>query len=246
MIIHKISNRIKKYSAIAAACALLKAFTPSVVNADDISKGMRGPTNWQIDERVFYLKNQQGLESLTNTLFFKCWDNTKWGFAIASYKWGSSGKGTTDITLGGGPQFTSGNFYFLPYAAITLPTGELSNQRFDEKIGVLATYLNDNKKFEVDLALQYAFTGKNNQGINPPNELYVGMVSGGKLTSKIRGVAGVTVLRKDNSDYLLNLRSVLRYTFSRAVHIELVGDMSISSNNIPKKKDVGLQLRWNF
>ncbi len=224
-----------------------------IAYADDISKGMRGPTNWQVDGRTFYLKRPNSLEALTNTFVLKGWDGKesgKWGFLNASYKSTNgpdgSNNGTMDITLGGGPRFSTGNFHFLPYFALTLPTGELGNQRYDEKIGLLATYLTSNKKFEVDLASQYTFTGKDKEGINQPNELYAGLVLGGEIVKNVRGVAGFTAKRKGNGDYLLNLKSILRYTFSKYVHVELVGETSVANRNIPKKKTVGLQFRWNF
>jgi len=229
------------------------ATTLGSAHADDISKGMRGPTNWQIDGQAFYLKRPSGLEALTNTFILKYWDGKtsgKWGFVIAPYKFTNgpdgSSNGTMDITLGGGPRFSTSNLHFLPYFALTLPTGELGNQRHDEKIGLLATYLTSNKKFEVDIAAQYTFTGKDKEGINQSNELYVGLVLGGKITDKIRSVAGFTAQRKGNGDYLLDIKSIMRYTFSKNVHVELVGETSVANRNILKKKDVGLQFRWNF
>lgn len=238
-------------------CMLAWIFTLTTIlgsaYADDIFKGIRGPTNWQVDGRAFYLKRPNGLEALTNTFVLKYWDGKtsgKWGFLNASYKStnGPDGpsNGTMDITLGGGPRFSTNNLHFSPYFALTLPTGELGNQRYDEKIGLLATYLTSNKKFEVDVASQYTFTGKDKEGINLPNELYIGLVIGGKITDKIRSVAGFTAKRKGDGDYLLDIRSVIRYTFSKHVHVELVGETSVANRNIPKKKDVGLQFRWNF
>ena len=43
----------------------------SIARADDIFKGVKGPTNFQVDERINYSKNEKKLESLTNNLILK-------------------------------------------------------------------------------------------------------------------------------------------------------------------------------
>lgn len=223
--------------------------------ADDIYKGVRGPTNFQIDERVQYSKNENNIESLTNNFILKYWDGDKVGkFAFVSlpYKlvnsYNSSNQGFGDVTIGAGPRGKIKNLHYFLYGASTLPTGnsKLSNKRYDIKAGTFITYLTKDKKFEIDGALEYNFTGKNNSGINPSNELYFSVLSGGVINNKIRFATGITDLIKDNKDFALNSRSVLRYTFSPRVHLEVVGDVGLKSKNIPKSNSLGIYLRYNF
>ena len=94
--------------------------------------------------------------------------------------------------------------------------------------------------------MEYKITGENKLDINPPNELYGGLLAGGKLTEKIRFATGVTGLLNENHDYVLNSRTVLRYTFSKRVHLEAVFDKGLESRDMPKGSSIGIFVRYNF
>lgn len=55
----------------------------SIAKADDIFKGVKGPTNFQLDERVTYSRNERNIETITTNLILKYWDGNeigRWGF----------------------------------------------------------------------------------------------------------------------------------------------------------------------
>ena len=228
----------------------------SIAKADDIFKGIKGPTNFQIDERVTYSRNDRDIETITNNLILKYWDGDstdigKWAFVNLPYRILTSPnpkEGLGDITLGMGPRGKIDGLHWFLYGSLTIPSNNegLSNKRYDIKTGTLITYLTEDKNFEVDGVLEYNITGENNKEINPSNEFYSGVLIGGKISDKIRYVTGLTNLFKDNGDFVLNSRSVFRYTFSPSFHFEVVGDLSLSSKNISKSKNLGLFLRYSF
>ena len=228
----------------------------SIAKADDIFKGIKGPTNFQIDERVTYSRNDRDIETITNNLILKYWDGDstdigKWAFVNLPYRIltsPNSREGLGDITLGFGSRGKIDNFHWFLYGSLTTPSGKkgLSNERYDLKIGTLVTYLTEDKKFEMDGVLEYNNTGKSSKGINPSNEIYSGVLAGGKVSDKIRAVTGLINSVKDNGDFILNSRSVFRYTFSPTIHLELAGDLSLANKNIPKSKNLGLFLRYNL
>ena len=224
--------------------------------ADDIFKGIRGPTNFQADARLTYSKNERNIESLTNNFILKYWDGEgadagKFAFINLPYRlatFPNSNVGFGDITLGAGPRGKIQELNYFLYGALTIPTGnsKLSNQRHDIRAGTFMTYLTKDKKFHIDGALEYNFTGKNNSGINPPNEFYSGILVGGVISDKIRVATGLTDLVKNNGDFMLNSRSVFRYTFSPSMHFEFVGDVGIKNKNMPKFNSLGIFARYNF
>ncbi|HLC66083.1 MAG TPA: hypothetical protein VJK52_00405, partial [Candidatus Nanoarchaeia archaeon] len=66
----------------ALAAALLCAAASA--SADDIYKGVRGPTTVQSDTRVAYAENSAGVQSQTATEIVKLWTGKQhgwWGFA---------------------------------------------------------------------------------------------------------------------------------------------------------------------
>ncbi len=246
---------LKNKIVLLCAAASLLFVNPSY--ADDIFKGVKGPTNWQIDERVGYSKNERA-RTLTNRVILKYWDGDgfgKWGFVSVPYKSTSSQnvsrKGLGDIILGGGPRGRTNNLNWFLYGALSLPTGDsegkisLGKGRNDKKVGGLVTYLTSDKKFEIDGSLEYNFTGKDREGHNPPDELSAGIVAGGRTTKKTRFVTGLRNISRDG-DYLLTSISVFRYTFSPAIHTEFVVDIGLKSKNIPKKNSLSVYLRYNF
>ncbi len=254
--VRTIQPKIK--ATLIGLAALVTSALPA--SADVIFKGARGPTDWQLDVRAAYARNEKGVETITETLFLKYWDGKqkgKWFFANVPYKHISSSHkesaGIGDITLGAGPRGTVGNFHFLPYGGITLPTASvnsagtpaLGNGRHDLKAGCFVTYLTKGKGFEVDGSLEYAVTGENRQKVNPPNELAAGFVVGGKL-GHFRTAAGLTGFRRENGDYLLNARGTVRYIVSQKIHFEVIGDKTVQNENIPKATSVIGIMRYNF
>ncbi|MBI2129309.1 hypothetical protein HYU07_03645 [Candidatus Woesearchaeota archaeon] len=236
------SYLIKNLKVIAAGGLCLMTALLSNVRADDIFKGLRGPTNWQLDERIAYSRNEKNVETVTNNLILKYWDGDefgKFGFISLPYKFidstNLSENGLSDISIGAGPR------------GRTFPTGNkgLGNERYDLKTSILATYLTADKKYGLDGILEYAFTGENKKDINPPNETYLGLLAGRKITDKIRFATGPTSTVKDNGDYIANWRAVIRYTVSPKLHFELVGDKGIDGHNIPESTGIGLYVRRN-
>jgi hypothetical protein len=229
--------------ALAAALALAK---PAM--SDDIFKGRKGPTDVQLDLRAGLIRNEAGIETLANTLIMKYWPESAsiWGFTATPYKFTNGIKGTGDLSVGAGPRIVinDGKLSFLPYVGAVLPTGQLSNRRFDEIIGFHGTYLAAGNKFEADVSAQYTFAGKKD-GAEQPNEWYVGALAGGG-SAKIRGIAGITHLQKTNRDSLTRLRAVGRYTFSKNMHLELAIEKGIASRNILKDYSAAVYFRWNI
>jgi len=84
----------------------------SIAKADDIFKGVRGPTKFQLDGRLTYSKNERNIESLTNNFILKYWDGEgadagKFAFINLPYRlatFPNSNVGFGDITLGAGPR----------------------------------------------------------------------------------------------------------------------------------------------
>lgn len=248
-------NRLIKYCLAGTLASLI----PSRTHSDDIFKGVKGPTNWQLDERINYKENENKVKTLSNNLILKYWDGEKigkWGFLHLPYAFITNEKETNqglgDISLGGGPRFTAYNFHFFPTASLKLPTGDFTDKiplgdgRYDTKLSLFTTYLTQNKKFHIDSALEYNLTGENKKNINPPNEIYGALLVGGEVIPNVRLATGFTHLMKENGDYLFNMRSILRYTFSPSFHLELVGDVGIESRNISEGFSLGLFLRYNF
>ena len=249
-----------KSKIIIGAWLLTLASFVSRIYADDIYKAVKPPTNWQIDERIAYSNNNKGIESLTNNLILKYWDGNKfgkWGFINLPYKQINSPKdsknGIGDIAVGAGPRGTIKDLHYFLYAALTFPTGNseanLGNGRYDSKVGLMTTYLTFDKRYELDGIIEYTWTGKNKNGINPINEIYAGLLAGGKINSKVRAVSGFTGLVKGDN-YLIDLRVISRYIFSKKWHIQLVLDKNIKNVNLPKKKYqagfYGFYIRHNF
>lgn len=237
---------------MAYCTAGLLSLTALTVNASDMSIGVRGPTELQLDGRVTYSKTDK--QSLTNNLIFKYWEGDKlgkWFFVNLPYKLvfsdGKFTNGSGDVSFGAGPRGAIGNFHLLPYVSLTLPNGEIGNQRCDANIGVFATYMSPTKTFEFDGSLEYRLTGNNNKNENPPNEISGGLLAGIRILDKLRAGIGITGLIKDNADYLLNLRLIpLRYTPSSSFHLEGIIDIGVDNKNIPKGISGGIIGRYNL
>ncbi|HBA27580.1 MAG TPA: hypothetical protein DCY98_09365 [Nitrospinae bacterium] len=255
----KIVDRLLKIFAVV--CSLtLTIILSSNVYADEITKGVRGPTLWQIDDRIIYNKTTINVEATTNNFILKYWDGDgfgKWGFVSLPYKFINSQKGTDDglgdMAAGFGPRGRIDNYHYFLYGAVTFPTGDtekknaLGNGRYDARLAWLSTYFIADKRFEIDWIIEYTYTGENKKRVNPPDEIYIGgPLIGGKITDRIIFITGVTDLIKDNGDFLLNSSSHIRYTVSKGLHFQLVGNFGIDNKNIPKGNGVSLFIRINF
>lgn len=249
-------NAIQKTIAVAAL-ALASLMPVQNVHADGISRGMRGPTNLQLDSRLSYAENDLNVKTMTENMILKYWDGKEFGlfgFVNMPYKYintptGSS-TGLGDINLGAGPRGQRGDFHWLSYVGITIPAGDvaskpaLGNGRIDEKISIAGTYVG--KGYEINGVLEHTFTGKNNSGITPPNETSIGIVGGREFTPGLKVAAGLTSTIKTNSDYVLTARAVARYTISPKFHIEVMLDKGIVGHNLPRSIGGGLYVRYNF
>lgn len=247
-------QKLRNY-IIGGLMLLEAALFPNIASASDIFLGVKGPTEMQLDGRVTYSSSNDkkgNLQTLTNNLILKYWDGDetgKWFFVNVPYKLVFSDEfnnGIADVIIGGGLRGRIGNFHMLPYISLSLPTGEAGNRRYDTNIGVMATYLTTGQGFEVDGSLEHKVTGIDAAGLNPPNETSGGMVAGIRVVESIRLATGATGTVRNNGDYVLNSRTVLRYTPSKALHFELVGDAGIASGNMPKGFNVGIIARYNF
>lgn len=255
---NKLMNHIRK-GVLIAGITLGSLLPFQKASADDIYKGMRGPTNWQLDSRVSYFENEQKIKTTTGNLILKYWDGDEFGwfgFCNLPYKdintvYGSA-TGFGDVSFGIGPRGRLGNFHWVLYGGFTFPTGDdkskptLGNGRLDTKIGLLGTYLTSDKKYELDGIVERNFTGKNNSGVNPSDETYFGLLGGGEITKKLRFATGPTSLIKDDGDYIVSWRAVLRYTVSPKLHFELIGDKGIDGHNVPESTGIGFYIRYNF
>src|SRR3989344_40043 len=237
--------------------ATMTSISSSRAHGQTIFQGMRGPTNLQLDERLSFSKSEQDVNVLANNLILKYWDGSnfgKFGFINIPYKFidsqNGSNSGMGDISIGVGPRGTIKNLNLIPYFSLTFPTGETKgiatgNGRVDKKVGMAATYLFHDRNAELTSSFEYNSTGKNHHGINPPNEVSAGFITGYKF-GKIRTATGLVGLVKGNGDFLLNLRNGIRYTLSPKLHFELYGDLSVKNKTIPRNKSLSAFVRYNY
>ncbi len=120
----------------------------------------------------------------------------------------------------------------------------------NKKVGLFSTYLTLDKKFGVDTSLEYNFTGENNLGKKPSDEMYVGAIVNEKIADKWRlGFGGIGTLKqngKSDGDYLVSARAILRYDYSKRWHAVIIGDKDISGRNMPSGYGVTGLVRVNF
>src|SRR3972149_2946900 len=125
-------NRLFCYMgrAMVAGAALFTSL-PQEAQADDIFKAMRGPTDWQLDSRVAYSRNSQGVAAVAGNAILKYWNGSGhgwWGFLNLPYRaissQNSSSAGPGDVSLGTGPRGSAGNFHVFSYLGLTFPTGD--------------------------------------------------------------------------------------------------------------------------
>ena len=243
---------------IIAGITLVSLIPFQKISADDIYKGIRGPTSWQLDSRVSYFENEHKSNTTTGNIILKYWKGDEFGlisFLNLPYKninsLGKSSIGVGDISLGCGPRGRLDNFHWISYVSTTFPTGDdkskptLGNGRLDIKTGLLGTYITSDKRYELDGIVERNFTGKNDSGLNSSDETYIGILGGREITKKLRFVTGTTCLVKDNGNYITNWRVIIRYTVSPKLHFELAGDKGIDGYNVPKSTGIGFYMRNN-
>lgn len=247
-----------RLNALVLTAGMALASLPGICKADDIFRGRRLPTTWQLDERVSYSVNEEDTQTTTDTVILKYSKGKKIGifgflnipFKYASSK-GNSGFGIGDIAIGFGPCGNLGNLYWQLYGVLVLPVGEsegktkLGTGRIDKKIVSAFTYTTLDLRLEADGVFEYNFTGKKGSK-KTPNEVYAGVGVGGEFAKNFRAIAGLTGLVNENGDFTLGPRGVIRYTISPKLHFELIGDVSLKSEKISKTKSAGLFLRYNF
>lgn len=215
------------------------------VYASDIFIGRRGPTEVQIDQRIEISDNEKGSTTSGRTLL-KYWTGDKngtWLMINTPYQ-----KGLGDTLLYLGPRGRTDNFYWSPYIGATLPTGvETKSQRTDINIGGFFTQMSKDQKSEIDCSLEYKLTEGNRSGINPPDEFSAGLLYGQQLgkTNRWRLATGITYNGKDNGDYSLNSRTVVRCTLSKNLHFEAMYTFPMQTN-ILRTTNLGIFMRLNI
>jgi hypothetical protein len=215
--------------------------------ADDIFKGMKGPTDWQLDSRVSYSSTGQ-TRTATQTEILKYWDSKKFCFASIPYRHIEAQvvkEGVGDVAVGCGPRGTIGQLHFISYAGTVFPShSAVSNERRDIRTGIFSTYLTKSRKLEFDLSAEYFLTGESH-GKNAPDEFHAGFVTGGQLFPKIRLAGGITTTVRDHG-YRAGAKLVGRYTFSPRFHMQLAGTKDFATEEIPASKGLELIGRYNF
>jgi hypothetical protein len=114
------------------------------------------------------------------------------------------------------------------------------------QIGQALTWFSNNNNSQLNAVAAYTFTGENDKRINPPNELYAGVLGGTKLFDNIILGAGANGTIKDNGDYVVNGRLSGRYTFNPTYHIELNYDKTLINKTLPEANTLCLWFRVNF
>jgi len=221
--------------------------------ADDIFKGMRGPTNWQLDVRAAHNENDHSTTN-TGTAILKYWDGDefgKWFFANLNYKElntrSTVTSGLSDVTIGGGPRGRMGNLHILPYGAVTIPSGsDVSSERTDTRAGILATYLAEHEAFEIDGSFERVWTGTNAKGFNAPDEYAAGAIVGGRTSQRTRLAGGIAGTFRDNGEYETRVRAVWRGTRSKVEHLEIIVDIGLKAHGLPKHSGVTIIYRRNL
>jgi hypothetical protein len=263
-----LKNKLKTLLGIGALTLGLNA------NAQSVYTGLRGPTEFQFDNRTGYSEreslNGARTKTLTDNAILKYWNGTNRGiFAfvnlpyrnIQSEENESSGLG--DLSLGAGPRFETrlgnGNLGIISSIGVSLPTGEnnssptLGTGRTDINVGILGTAIDGAKKYEADFALNYALT----EGNAVSDEVSGGIVLGGRLNPNFRLVAGALGNYKlgganegDNSlSGRINLRITPNGKLAKRFHFEIWYDQLLAKQGASSPKDssaITLISRFNF
>jgi hypothetical protein len=124
-----------------------------------------------------------------------------------------------------------GNLDELASVAVTLPTGEkgFSNDRTDIEIASRTTYRTSNG-YQANLTLKRIFTGENDNGVNPPDATYVGLLVGKKLSKNFFFDAGPIIDMSDDGTYVVSAKGMSRLFLSKYCFIEFGGTQSVKSH----------------
>ena len=241
--------------------------------AEDFLIGTRGPTPIQFDNGINYTRKETSLnvtESFVNNNVIKYWTGKERGFfAIGSlpYKFLRQGvqssEGLGDLTLKLGPRGTedlgnSGSFHWITAIGASIPLGDaqakptLGNGRTDFKGGFTTTWLDAAKNNECTTSFEYTkpLTFLNNKTVS--DEINAGCIVGRKLDETWRVGAGLRgtyrIGEPSDGEYVLKARALVRYTFPQNTmwHLELIGDKSVATKNMPDEVSGALLLRYNF
>ncbi len=211
-------------------------------------------------------------EGLTQTTFLKYWNTLHkgtsgniglYGQAILPYSQLINGEarseGVGDLKLGIGPRFSYGNnasIHCLTYIGPVLPTGKedikpaLGTGRKDWNTGMTATFFPEkSKRKEVTLSLDY-IKAENIQE-NPSDTLTFGALEGMFISQNIQiGLRELYTRKLDGNQSNANstsLGAAIRYMDpKRRFQIELIGDKTISTDNLPEGWNASLIFRYNF
>lgn len=247
--IKSLLNKVKK-GIVISTVVLASLLSPLKSHADDITKGMRGPTNWQVDLRTNYNNNSVNTQTLGTNVILKYWDGQKigkWGFISVPYKYqfneNSSNNGFGNIVFVGGPRGTIKDLHWFSYLGLSTPTGKegIGNKRWDIKSGALFTKLFENGKYELDGAIDYTIA----EG-DLPNKLYAGLLFAGSITNKAKVGLGITTLQLENGKSISNIKGVIRKGIKPNLFYEILGSRTIQSEDIPGGYSLEAQLRYNF
>lgn len=244
--------------SIASIGLMNSMYCAKPADAQDVTGGKKGPTDWQFVNRSIVSNNSAGLETLANQTIIKYWPGKKHGiyaFAILPYKRISNStkesSGLGDITLAAGPRgiSSSGKIHWISYLGLTMPTGnnknipKLGNGKTDFRVGSNITL--DMNSYEGDIVLEYIKTGtKKNQ--KKPDEYNLNVLAGTHSRNKIKLATGVITNFQDNGNYTLASRSVIRYNISQLYQLQLVGDIGFKQKNLPKTNSLSMIVRYNF
>jgi hypothetical protein len=214
------------------------------VYADDFAKGVCPPTGQQL-ETMLIQTNTGSASSFSLVQRPKYFGKTIGGIAILPYTWNSNGtKGMGDSTFLFCVLAKQGTSNYIPFLGMKFPSGELSSKTYDLSIGTFATYWLNNKKAEVDGIIQYTNTGATPQGINQPNQLYLGIIAGGLVAKNLRMAAGPKITAKTNGDYQLAVRAGVKYIVGDWF-FEVLADKVLAYSNMPGGTRIEVQARRN-
>lgn len=254
---------MKIIKTIAISSVVLATFFTNSVNAQSIFNGLRGPTNFQIDNRISYSSIESLAEEKNETFvinnLLKYWDgNDKGIFAFANFSNSytslqeSIDKNLKSLSLGIGPRFR------IDLKNLTLNClsyfGPVINfddeKRIDYQAGLLGTFLDNNGIYQVDFSLTYYF----NNVKELSDRLSVGFVLGGIINENFRLVGGPVfnyqIRGNNDGDFISLFRSNLRYTPSNnlgeKIHLELIVDNQFRGNVNNSQTTSSAIIRYNF
>jgi hypothetical protein len=236
--------------AVTLACVIAAS-----AHAQDSNIGNRGPTPAQIDTRLSYTQNNQGMYSVTQNTIPKVWGNRAFVLANIPYKHvhapTTEATGLGDVTIIGGPRFAhtgKNSLSVLTFVGATLPTGDrnrkLGNDRTDIKLGAYSTFMTGDKSYDLNGVLEKTWTQNNHA--NAPEEIVGGLLVGKKIGSCRTGL-GTSTVRNTNDASSYALREQFRCDHpSKRYHGEIIIVNDVQANRMPKSTTLTGILRVNL